>query len=331
MTTQISGSGGIYIEIGGDYSQLKKDLDQVRAVAKANSEEISKSLTAALSPKHSENIATNLTRSLVQAQAAAKSFGADITQVEKRFRTIGDVIKVSENELENFVKLQSQAFRNQAAEAFKKNLRSVQKLTGATNEEMNRLAKSMGGVGNEFDKAGDKASKAGASFGACLKGLEGVGIAARVYFATLLRDAVEALARMAKESFELALRYETLGVVVQQVGRVAGYSAIEIDKCCAGRRARESGGASERRIPAGSGGMTMEEESYLFKWCWYNWIGGLLSALISSAASGVVLCIAAPEAFNLEQWPLLLKTAVVFGILGAATYLKDFPGPKPSL
>ena len=40
MAVNISRSGGIYIEISGDYSQLKKNLDNVLALSKVAATDI---------------------------------------------------------------------------------------------------------------------------------------------------------------------------------------------------------------------------------------------------------------------------------------------------
>lgn len=61
---------------------------------------------------------------------------------------------------------------------------------------------------------------------------------------------------------------------------------------------------------------------------WQHWLKGLIAAIVNGFASGVVLIVAVPDKFNLEQgFPLLLKTSAVFAILGAANYLKQSPVP----
>jgi len=69
-------TGGIYFEISGDYSKLEKDLQQVRAIAKANGDEISKALSGALSSTEITGFASDITRNLARAQNAARAFGA---------------------------------------------------------------------------------------------------------------------------------------------------------------------------------------------------------------------------------------------------------------
>ncbi|MFT4300678.1 MAG: hypothetical protein QM579_02905 [Desulfovibrio sp.] len=51
----------------------------------------------------------------------------------------------------------------------------------------------------------------------------------------------------ASESFDIASTYETLGVVVQQVGKVSGYSAVEIDKNVSALRRMGIAGVEARK------------------------------------------------------------------------------------
>lgn len=57
-----------------------------------------------------------------------------------------------------------------------------------------------------------------------------------------------------------------------------------------------------------------------------NWFHGLVAATINGAASGVVLIIADPVAFNIyEGKAKLISTSMVFGAFQAALYLKQSP------
>lgn len=58
---------------------------------------------------------------------------------------------------------------------------------------------------------------------------------------------VAKLKDFASESFDLASTYETLGVVVQQVGKVSGYSAVEIDKNVSALRRMGIAGVEARK------------------------------------------------------------------------------------
>lgn len=59
-----------------------------------------------------------------------------------------------------------------------------------------------------------------------------------------------------------------------------------------------------------------------------KWLYGLASTTVNGFASGVVLMIADPQAFNLQDWPKLLTVCAVLGALGMANYLKASPLPK---
>jgi hypothetical protein len=59
-----------------------------------------------------------------------------------------------------------------------------------------------------------------------------------------------------------------------------------------------------------------------------GWLRGLIAAAVNGVASGVVLVIADPLQFNLQEGRAkLLTTSLVLGALGAANYLKQSPIP----
>ena len=184
MAVQVSRSGGIYIEISGDYSQLQKDLNQVRSLAGAAGQEISDALSNALSPKEAARNANNLTKYLSTAQRAAQATAADLSGMDKQFRDMGKAIGVASQDLGRFADIQKRMYQNQTQKAFLDNLKGIQRLTGLSNAEMNRLAQTMGGVGNEFSNASEEvkdfinsladASDAGDSFLALAKGIAAI-------------------------------------------------------------------------------------------------------------------------------------------------------------
>lgn len=217
MAVQVSKSGGIYIEISGDYSKLQADLREAGVIGKAMGQDISNALSSALAPKEVANVSANLNKYFSTARRAAQATTADLSSMDKQFREMGKAIGVTEKDLGRFANAHKQAFQAQSQKAFLDNLKGIQRLTGESDEAMNRLAKSLGGVGNEFNKASSGIKVFGVELGTALKGAA---------VALLAKKAAE----LAKESFDLAARYETLGVVVQQVGKVAGYSAVQVDE-----------------------------------------------------------------------------------------------------
>lgn len=61
---------------------------------------------------------------------------------------------------------------------------------------------------------------------------------------------------------------------------------------------------------------------------WKDWIYGLVGAVINAVANSATIVIIAPESFNFQEGlPKLLNASIVFGILGAALYLKQKPLP----
>lgn len=63
---------------------------------------------------------------------------------------------------------------------------------------------------------------------------------------------------------------------------------------------------------------------------WYNWIYGMVSAVLSAVGGAIAIVIVEPNTFNLTTGlPALLKVMAVFGILAFGNYLKTTPPPKP--
>ena len=217
MAVNVSKSGGIYIEISGDYTQLQKDLRAVADLSKTAGSDISKALEGAIDPRRAASSIGGLTQSLMKAQAAGKTLAVDFSSQEKAIREWGQAVGISGKQLENYVALQAKALKNQSTKAFTAELRNLQRLTGESDAAMNALAKSLGGTGTEFDKAAKGARTL------CLD-------MTTLYLEAVKVAAIKGLWDGFKGAFDFATRYETLGVVVEQVGKVAGYSAVEIDK-----------------------------------------------------------------------------------------------------
>ena len=181
MAVRVSKSGGIYIEISGDYSKLQADLKEAGVIGKAMGKEISDALSGAMSPQAASRSANNLTKYLATAQRSAQALTADLSGNDKQFRAMGQAIGLAGSKLDNYVKLQRQMYQTQAQKAYLDNLKGIQRLTGSTDAEMNQLARSLGGVGDEFSKASsevkgfsqdvDSATRSSQTFSSAVKGM----------------------------------------------------------------------------------------------------------------------------------------------------------------
>lgn len=59
------------------------------------------------------------------------------------------------------------------------------------------------------------------------------------------------------------------------------------------------------------------------------WLRGLIETAVSGVASGIVLVIAEPEHFNLQEgFEKLFWTSIVLGLVNVANYLRQSPLPK---
>lgn len=63
---------------------------------------------------------------------------------------------------------------------------------------------------------------------------------------------------------------------------------------------------------------------------WYNWIYGLISAVLSAAGGAVAVVVIDPKTFNLDTgFVPLLKVMAVMALIAFGNYLKTTPPPKP--
>ncbi len=66
------------------------------------------------------------------------------------------------------------------------------------------------------------------------------------------------------------------------------------------------------------------------KFEWYNWLYGLLAAVLSSVGGAIAVVIVDPTTFNLAGGlGKLLQVMAVFAIIAFGNYIKTTPPPKP--
>lgn len=234
MAVNTTKGGGIYIEIGGTAQPLYEVLDSAKGHANKVAGDISKSFEKSMSNVDASRVMNDVTREFARVKTALQGAGADLSAYKKQFQDMGKEIGLSGKQLESFANAQVRAFQKKNATDTTQAMRQIQRLTGASADEMNRLSKELGGVGNEFQKA---AERSGSFTG-------GLGIMAR-YAAGLI--AVDKIKDFAVAAFNTAARYETLGVVVHQVGQQAGYSAVEVDKHVSALRRMGIAGVEARK------------------------------------------------------------------------------------
>ena len=91
MAVQVTKSGGILVEISGDYSKLQDDLRAVKDLSQVAGKQISEAMGKAIDPGKITGSIRDMTTSLMRAQEAAKNMRADFAGQEKRIREWGTV------------------------------------------------------------------------------------------------------------------------------------------------------------------------------------------------------------------------------------------------
>lgn len=154
----MTAESGISISVGLDTSPFQKDLAAFRTMSEKAGKQVAQALENSVSPTKITKGFNDLARSINTAAAAGKNLGASINV--SGLDSLAKQAGVSASGLD---KMYESMVKNAQNRAFTDSLRNIQKLTGASADEMNRLAKSLGGVGNEF--AASKGSGGTSFFG----------------------------------------------------------------------------------------------------------------------------------------------------------------------
>lgn len=131
---------GIYVEIRGDATQLKKELASARQAVTQQAHGMSDALNNALSPQQLKNSISGLVKNLNQLSQASKVTGKDFAAIGA---DLGGLQRLTGLSAAEFGKLQSKMMQTQAAEAQERALRGIAKAAGLTNAEIQKLGASM--------------------------------------------------------------------------------------------------------------------------------------------------------------------------------------------
>jgi tape measure domain-containing protein len=132
---------GIYVEIRGDSSQLKKDLTAARQVVTEQATGMSNALNNALSPAQLKNSVNGLVKNLNTLSNASKLTGREFAAISVDLKQFTSLTGLTEKE---FSRLQSRMMQTSAAKAQENALRSVAKAAGLSAKEIEHLGKQMG-------------------------------------------------------------------------------------------------------------------------------------------------------------------------------------------
>jgi lambda family phage tail tape measure protein len=131
---------GIYVEIRGDASQLKKELKEAREAVTNQAQGMSNALNNALSPAQLKNSINGLVRELNTLSNASKLTGKEFGLIGADLKGMSRLVGVSEKD---FASLQSRMMQTSAAKAQESALRSVAKAAGLSAVEVQALGRQM--------------------------------------------------------------------------------------------------------------------------------------------------------------------------------------------
>ena len=144
---------GIYVEIRGDATQLKKELREARDLVTQQAQGMSNALNNALSPAQLKQSINGLTRDLSTLANASKLTGKEFGLVSADLGKLQRITGISEAE---FGKLQSRMMQTSAAKAQEQALLGIAKAAGLTTAEIQKLGAQMNvsqaGIGSVIEK-----------------------------------------------------------------------------------------------------------------------------------------------------------------------------------
>jgi hypothetical protein len=135
---------GVQVEISGDYSQLKRDMAEAKAVVRESATGMSDALANALSPQQISRAVNSLVQTLNTAKNSSKLTGTEFKSLGGEMKQLSSLAGVSEKE---FAKLQSRMLQNRAAKDQEKAFQALERQLGLTRSEAVRMRYQMGDLG----------------------------------------------------------------------------------------------------------------------------------------------------------------------------------------
>lgn len=165
---------GIYVEIRGDSSQLKKELASARQVVTQQAQGMSNALNNALSPQQLKNSVNGLVRDLNTLSNASKLTGKGFAHLGV---DLGDLRRLTGMTEQQFQSLQSKMLQTSAAKAQENALRNIAKAANLTKTEIQALGQQMGVGGGGIANVIGAADSAGGGMSILASGAKTVAAA----------------------------------------------------------------------------------------------------------------------------------------------------------
>jgi len=152
---------GIYVEIKGDSTQLKKDLADIKEAVKASATGMSNALNNSIS---ADKISSDINKLVSNFGALNRASSVTVQTFDKIGVDMGKLGKVTGLTEAQLSKLQSQLLKTSTATAQERALKSLANQLGLTEKEIRKMGAQFGLTSSQIDKVMRANSKASSSF-----------------------------------------------------------------------------------------------------------------------------------------------------------------------
>lgn len=215
---------GIYVEIKGDSTQLKKDLSEARQYVTQQAKGISDALNNALSPAQAKNSINRMVSDLGTLSRASKLTG---TEFKSLGVDLGELTRLTGLSESQFSALQSRMLQTSAEKAQAQALRSIQQSCGLTNAEMASLGQRMGMTREQIASVANESH--GTSTALTMMGKAGE-VALGLIGAQTVLEAAFRLKEFAKDVLEAGMNLESLTLSFTAIFESSEAAAEQMNK-----------------------------------------------------------------------------------------------------
>jgi hypothetical protein len=228
--------GSIFVEVRGDFSKWKEDMNVLKADMKKSGNEVSDALNNAISTPQANKAIQDLQKNLMQLGASAK-VPADSFRITSEVigKSLTDVAKSAGLTEKEFAKLTERMLQTQASKNAEKALNDIGKAAGLSSAEMQKLGTQMGMSSDQLKRMGGNVTESTGLLGRLKESWMALSAAAIGAYMAIgkAREYMQmgAMAQQAESSFRIVAEAsgESADYILREMKRVSAGTIEESD------------------------------------------------------------------------------------------------------